>query len=185
MRKFLLTTTCAIALILGGCNAATTSATAGSGPKETIGLLLGAALGGLGGSQIGKGRGQLVAVGVGVFLGGLIGRDVGSSMDKVDQMYLTRNAQNSLEYSRSGTSTTWNNPDTGNYGNITPVNTFRHGNRYCREYQTEVTIAGERHSAYGTACRQPDGSWEIVNNNRNNNRSSYRMQSTAGGYARW
>ena len=186
MRKFLMTTTCAIAIVLGGCNTVTTPAAADNGvSKSTIGLLLGGALGGLAGSQIGKGRGQLVAVGVGVFLGALIGRDVGSSMDKVDRMYVTRTAQNSLEHSRSGTSTTWNNPDTGNYGNITPVNTFRHGNRYCREYQTEVTIGGERRSAYGTACRQPDGSWEIVNNNRNNNRSSYRMEARDGHYASW
>ena len=186
MRNFLMTTTCAIAIVLGGCNAITTPVAAESGSKETIGLFLGGALGGLAGSQIGKGRGQLAAVGVGVFLGALIGRDVGSSMDKVDRMYVTRIAHNSLEYSRSGNTTGWRNPDTGNYGNITPLNTFRHGNRYCREYQTEVTVGGERRSAYGTACRQPDGSWEIVNNNRNNNRSSWRMEEARDGYyARW
>ena len=185
MRKFLMTTTCAIALILGGCNVVSPPAAAESGSKSTIGMLLGAAIGGLAGSQIGGGSGQLIATGVGVLLGAIVGAEIGKSMDKVDRMYATKTAQNSLEHSRSGTSTTWNNPDTGNYGNITPVNTFRHGNRYCREYQTEVTIGGQRRSAYGTACRQPDGSWEIVNNNRNNNRSSYREWSTAGGYARW
>lgn len=36
------------------------------------------------------------------------------------------------------------------------------GNRYCREYQTKTTIGGQRQSSYGTACLQPDGSWEIV-----------------------
>ena len=185
MRKFLMTTTCAIAIVLGGCSATTTSAAAESGSKSTIGLLLGGALGGLAGSQIGGGSGQLIATGVGVLLGAIVGAEIGKSMDKVDRIYATNTAQNSLEHSRSGTSTPWNNPDTGNYGNITPVNTFRHGNRYCREYQTEVTIGGQRRSAYGTACRQPDGSWEIVNNNRNNNRSSYRMEARDGHYASW
>lgn len=32
---------------------------------------------------------------------------------------------------------------------------------YCREYQTEITIAGKRQQAYGTACRKPDGAWQI------------------------
>jgi hypothetical protein len=30
---------------------------------------------------------------------------------------------------------------------------------YCREYTETVTIAGTVHTAYGTACQQPDGSW--------------------------
>jgi surface antigen len=34
--------------------------------------------------------------------------------------------------------------------------------RYCREFQHEVTVANRREQAYGVACRQPDGSWEIV-----------------------
>jgi hypothetical protein len=34
--------------------------------------------------------------------------------------------------------------------------------RYCREFQHEVTVGGRRERAYGVACRQPDGSWEIV-----------------------
>lgn len=36
------------------------------------------------------------------------------------------------------------------------------GNRYCREYQSAVTIGNETQSGYGRACLQPDGSWEIV-----------------------
>lgn len=34
--------------------------------------------------------------------------------------------------------------------------------RYCREFQHEVAVAGKREQGYGTACRQPDGSWEVV-----------------------
>lgn len=36
------------------------------------------------------------------------------------------------------------------------------GNRYCREYQSAITVGRDRQSAYGRACLQPDGSWEIV-----------------------
>lgn len=34
--------------------------------------------------------------------------------------------------------------------------------RYCREYTKSVRIGGALRSAYGTACMQPDGSWEMV-----------------------
>jgi hypothetical protein len=34
--------------------------------------------------------------------------------------------------------------------------------RYCREFQQEVTIGGRSERAYGTACQQPDGSWQVV-----------------------
>lgn len=34
--------------------------------------------------------------------------------------------------------------------------------RYCREYQKTVTIGGADQEVYGTACMQPDGSWEIM-----------------------
>jgi hypothetical protein len=34
--------------------------------------------------------------------------------------------------------------------------------RYCREFQQEVSIGGKREDAYGTACRNPDGSWEVI-----------------------
>lgn len=33
---------------------------------------------------------------------------------------------------------------------------------YCREFLHTVTIGGRSQQAYGTACRQPDGSWRIV-----------------------
>jgi len=34
--------------------------------------------------------------------------------------------------------------------------------RYCREFLQEVLIGGRKEQAYGTACRQPDGSWEVI-----------------------
>ena len=34
---------------------------------------------------------------------------------------------------------------------------------YCREIIMDVVIGGVEQTAYGTACRQPDGSWKIAN----------------------
>lgn len=38
--------------------------------------------------------------------------------------------------------------------------------QYCREYQKTVTIGGREERAYGTACRMPDGHWQIVGKTR-------------------
>ena len=135
-----------------------------AGPKETIGALGGAAIGGLAGAQIGKGSGQLAATAAGALLGFFIGQGIGSSLDKADQLYAERNAGEALESTPTGQTSTWSNPDSGNSGTITPTRTsYTDAGQPCREYQQTVTIGGETQQAYGTACRQPDGSWRIVN----------------------
>ncbi len=124
-----------------------------------IGGILGAAVG----SQVGNGKGQLVAVGVGTVIGALIGSDIGRSMDQRDRAYATGSFGHAMEAVPSCTTITWNNQQTGNYGSITPVQTYEpEPGRYCREFQQQVVIGGKVQDAYGTACRQPDGSWEIV-----------------------
>jgi surface antigen len=34
--------------------------------------------------------------------------------------------------------------------------------RYCREYQSVITVGGGVRDGYGTACYEPDGTWRIV-----------------------
>ena len=138
------------------------TACAGQGEKQTVGTLGGAALGGLLGSQFGSGTGKLAATGAGVFIGALIGSEIGRSMDDVDRMKANR-AINAAHSAPVGETITWNNPDSGHSGTVTPIRdgTSSSGS-YCREFQQTVTIGGKTEEAYGTACRQPDGSWQIV-----------------------
>ena len=134
-----------------------------TGSKQTLGTLAGAALGGLAGSQIGSGKGKLAAVGAGVLLGGLLGSEVGKSLDRADRLAMSQTTQQALETRPSGTSAAWRNPDSGNSGTVTPQPAFTTASgQHCREYQQTVMIGGEAQSAYGTACRQPDGTWKIV-----------------------
>lgn len=44
-----------------------------------------------------------------------------------------------------------------------PAAKAQSGGDYCREYTRTVTIGNRREEAYGTACLQPDGQWQIVN----------------------
>jgi surface antigen len=62
-----------------------------------------------------------------------------------------------------GESVTWNDADGS--GTITTTRDGHSGDRYCREFVQEVKIDGKREKAYGAACQQPDGSWEIVPDN--------------------
>lgn len=50
-------------------------------------------------------------------------------------------------------------------GAVTAVRDGHSGDKYCREFRQEVSIAGRLENAYGAACRDHDGSWHIVPNN--------------------
>ncbi len=127
--------------------------------SQLVGIAAGGALGGLLGSKIGKGSGQLAATAAGVLLGAFIGNEVASSMDSLDQACVSR----SLEGASDNQTVTWRNPDTNADYRVTPVKSYDDtSGRYCREYITEATIGGKVEQVYGTACYQPDGSWELV-----------------------
>ena len=134
------------------------------GQRQTVGTIIGAGLGGLAGSQIGSGTGTLAAVGAGVLLGGLLGGEVGGSLDRADRLYAERNAQRALEGASTGSTSSWVNPDSEHSGTFTPEQTHDAvQGQTCREYLQTVTVDGRTQSTYGTACRQPDGSWRLLN----------------------
>jgi len=60
-----------------------------------------------------------------------------------------------------GESITWNNGNASGAVVATRDGTSSSG-RYCREFQQTVTVGGKTENAYGTACRNADGSWQIV-----------------------
>ena len=144
-----------LSLALSGC--------ASMGPKEGAGSVVGGVGGAVIGSQFGSGTGRVVGTAIGAIAGMLIGQEVGKSLDRADQLEMQRTAQHALENSRVDETRTWRNPDSGNSGTITPKRTYKtERGQYCREYQQTVLIGGQERQAYGTACRQPDGSWKII-----------------------
>jgi len=142
-----------LSLLVTGCE------TMADNPKATLGGATGAAAGGLIAAAAGGGAAGIVG---GVLLGGLVGGAIGNALDQRDKQMAMDAAQRSFESSGTGSATSWNNPDSGNSGSITPTRTYQQASgQYCREYQQTVYIGGEPHESYGTACRQPDGSWKI------------------------
>jgi surface antigen len=132
--------------------------------RQTVGAMTGAALGGLLGSQFGGRRGddKLATTAAGVFVGTLIGSEIGRSMDNVDQ--IKANEANTRAHTAPiGEEITWNNPQSNHSGSVTPTRDgYSASGSYCREFYQSVNIAGKSENAYGVACRQPDGTWRIV-----------------------
>jgi surface antigen len=148
-----------VAFVGSGCQSM--GQTVADNPKATGGAALGAASGGLIAAAAGGGAAGIVG---GVLLGGLLGGAIGNALDQRDKQMAYQAQQATLERNQIGQAGPWRNPDTGHYGSYTPTKTYETSSgQYCREYQEKVVIDGKTHSAYGTACRQPDGSWKIVN----------------------
>lgn len=132
------------------------------GTKQAVGTGAGAVVGGLLGSRVGGGSGQLWATGAGALLGALLGSEIGTSLDRADKTYLAQ-ANNAALTAPVGEKISWNNPQSGNYGYVTPT---REGSdtsgRYCREYEQTIYVDGRQETGVGTACQGSNGTWELI-----------------------
>ncbi|MFN5589021.1 MAG: RT0821/Lpp0805 family surface protein [Holosporales bacterium] len=99
----------------------------------------------------------------GTMLGAFAGTSMGNGLDKADVLYAQRNAQFAFETQASGQVSSWRNPDSGNSGTLTPSRSFKGSEgRTCREFQQTVKVEGNQEKAFGSACREKDGSWRVV-----------------------
>jgi surface antigen len=142
-------TVCA-ALFLFACSTAPS--------KQEQGVFIGAIAGGILGHQVGGGSGNVLATIIGTMAGAAIGGNIGRTMDETDRLHTTA----ALENVRTGVPSAWVNPDTGYEYVVTPTSTYEEDDGPCREYTLDATIGGKTEQIYGTACRQADGSWLIV-----------------------
>ena len=158
-------------LLLAACdgrqnayNAQQGGITGGGGfSKSDVGTGLGAVGGAVIGSQFGKGDGKIVGGVIGGLLGAGIGHSIGASLDRADMQYYSQAQYSALESGQPGQTLPWTNPQSGNSGSFTPKGYYQNTEgQYCREYSQTVNVGGRAQQAYGTACRQPDGNWQIV-----------------------
>ena len=127
----------------------------------------GTALGALTGGALAYGLGQdsskkeLWTV-LGIGLGAMIGQSIGQQLDERDQYLMAQTFEFAMEKAPTNETAKWENPDTGVGGSVTPTKTYSTTQGTpCREFTTSVSIGGQTEQAYGTACRQADGSWKI------------------------
>ena len=132
-----------------------------NGP-DPAGVLVGALIGGLLGNTASGGRtGATIA---GVVVGGAVGAALTSNLDCEDRSYAYKTYYTGFNAGRANQNYDWRNPSNNHRG------TFRVGRYYndpdgfrCATYSQTAYIGSRRHVANGRACRQPDGTWAIVN----------------------
>ncbi len=91
--------------------------------------------------------------------GGLIGGTIGSNLSEADKRAALQAEYRALEYTPAGNGVEWKSADAGLSGEVTAAQPYRVGSQDCRQYSHSVTSNGQKQTARGTACRNPDGSW--------------------------
>ncbi len=156
----------AVALALAACDQQ--GGFGGAGTKQTIGTVGGAVAGGLAGS----GRSAAARAGSGRRAPACCSARwsaarSAAALDRADQRCHgpERILQCAFNTGRSSQTVQWRNPDSGNYGYVNPRSVpISRIPVTCREYNADRSISAVvAEQAYGTACRQPDGSWQIQN----------------------
>ncbi len=144
--------------LLAGC---TSSGGGGGSSNEQGGTVLGAIGGAAAGAALSDGNWW--AIGAGALVGGLVGNRIGNYLDERDRQQAYSTANYALDNNQDGQIATWSNPQNGTGGYTKPAQTYQTAGGTCRAYQTGVTANGQSQSGTGTACRQPDGTWKLMN----------------------
>ncbi|MDQ2103378.1 RT0821/Lpp0805 family surface protein [Azospirillum isscasi] len=112
-------------------------------------------------SKYGNASGKVASSGTGPLLGAFIG---GAAIDPSDAAAAETAAKRAYA-APVGDQVGWTNPTTGHYGSlVTTRDGYNNAGQYCREFQQSVTTKSRTELAYGTACKQGDGTWKIVAN---------------------
>ncbi len=119
--------------------------------KSGTGTAVGAGGGAIVGGALGGSTGALI----GAAIGGIGGYAVGRQMEIEDQ----RRVAIALEQNRA---MAWENPETGRAYRVQPTRTVYERGRECREFRMVGDVNGRPDEVFGTACRAPDGSWQMV-----------------------
>lgn len=142
----------ALALSLAGCGPQT-------GPNEAGGTIIGAVAGGAIGSLFGGGAGKAAAIVAGTMIGGFLGNQIGKNMDENARQQAYAAQMNAIN---AGQAQSWRSPS-GAYGSVTPGPVYvDQGSQACRQYTHTIVVDGKRQTGTGTACRNPNGTWQIV-----------------------
>lgn len=126
--------------------------------KSDAGQILGGIAGAAAGSQVGDGSGRTVAIVAGAVLGSAVGERIGARMEREDR----RETALALEDNRTGQSSAWVNPDTGNRFRVTPKSTYERSGQPCRQFEFRVETERGSDLQERTACRNGNGTWEVI-----------------------
>ena len=127
--------------------------------NKALGSVVGGIVGGLLGAQVGEGKGNALATFGGAIAGVIAGGMLTEAMVGEDYTCASR----ALEYAAPGQMIGWQNPDTKAEYRMTPGTAYLNSQgQSCRNYTLLGIVGGkDGQTAEGTACRKPDGSWQV------------------------
>ncbi len=99
---------------------------------------------------------------LGITGGGLIGGTFGSALDRADRTAAFEAEYKALEYSRGGELVAWTGKSGTASGKVVAAQPYRVGSQDCRQYSHELTLSSTVTNARGTACRNGDGTWTLL-----------------------
>jgi len=133
-----------------------------NGP-DPAGVIAGALIGGLLGNAVGSGGNRTGATVAGVILGGAVGAALTSNLDCEDRSYAYKTYYDGFNSERPGSRYEWRNPHNDHRGEFRLDNYYNDPDGFrCADFTQTVYIDGRPRQANGRACRQPDGSWAVV-----------------------
>jgi Ni/Co efflux regulator RcnB/surface antigen len=135
-----------------------------NGP-DPAGVIAGALIGGLIGNAAGRGGARTGSTIAGVVVGGAVGAALTSNLNCEDRSYAYKTYYEGFNSGRPGSRYEWRNPRNNHRGE------FRVGSYYndrdgfrCAKFTQTIHVQGRRQQrTSGIACRQPNGTWAIVN----------------------
>ena len=132
-----------------------------SGPKQTLGTLSGMVIGGALANDMADGsKNKGIATVLGAFVGGVVGQNIGAQLDERDRLLAGEAYNTALEYNPLDKAAEWRNPDSGNYGRIVPVSTYRQNGRYCGLRKKFLLVAKNKQVTDGLSA----AGWFLENN---------------------
>ncbi|MCK4939998.1 MAG: glycine zipper 2TM domain-containing protein [Rhodospirillaceae bacterium] len=146
-----------MASLLGAC------ANNESGSRQ-VGAVLGGVLGGIVGSKFGGGSGKAASIALGAGLGAVMGDEIARRLTERDRQMAAATLDDALENGEANKGSGWSNPESGNNGTARADETYEQAKtgKDCRDFETTVFTDDGESTATGTACRNEDGSWQVV-----------------------
>lgn len=95
--------------------------------------------------------------------GGLINGSIGAGLSQSEKRNALQAEYKALEYTASGQPVGWKGDQPSHYGQVIAAQPYRVGSQDCRQYAQTVYAGGAGATARGTACRNADGSWSLLN----------------------
>jgi Ni/Co efflux regulator RcnB/surface antigen len=131
---------------------------------DPAGVIVGALIGGLLGNAAGSGGGRTGATVAGIIVGGAVGAALTSNLDCEDRSYAYKSYYDGFNVGRPNAVYRWSNPRNDHRGEFRVIDYYNDPAGFrCSNYSQTVYIQGRPQEARGRACRQPDGTWAIVN----------------------